>query len=77
MKEKARRLGDIISRVNAEILRHQEPSGEDGTVQEEPVPIHIPPDENCTHHWKIETPAGETSMGTCGLCGGAREFSNF
>ncbi len=31
----------------------------------------------CAHHWQIETPAGETSEGTCKLCGATRSFLNY
>lgn len=31
----------------------------------------------CSHHWQIETPAGETSLGVCKLCGATRSFANY
>ena len=30
----------------------------------------------CKHHWRLETPNGPTSTGTCKLCGASREFQN-
>jgi len=30
----------------------------------------------CTHFWKIRSPNGKTSMGTCKLCGEKRKFMN-
>lgn len=33
--------------------------------------------ENCVHHWRIESPDGPTSMGTCQRCGATREFVNY
>lgn len=33
--------------------------------------------EVCTHHWRIATPAGQTSTGVCVLCGARREFENY
>lgn len=30
----------------------------------------------CAHHWLIESPNGETSRGTCKLCGATKEFPN-
>ena len=38
----------------------------------EPSPVKI-----CTHHWMIESPQGETSMGKCKLCGDKRSFQNY
>lgn len=32
---------------------------------------------NPPHHWKIETPAGEMSLGTCKNCGESRFFRNY
>ncbi len=32
--------------------------------------------ENCVHHWIIDTPEGPTSLGQCKKCGLAREFCN-
>ena len=31
----------------------------------------------CAHHWQIETPAGESSLGRCKLCGTTRSFLNY
>ena len=31
----------------------------------------------CKHHWLIESPAGETSMGRCKICGEERKFQNY
>lgn len=31
----------------------------------------------CAHHWRIESPAGEVSMGVCKLCGASRSFANY
>jgi len=33
--------------------------------------------DDCSHHWLIERPAGETSRGTCQLCGASRDFLNY
>jgi len=30
----------------------------------------------CRHHWRIASPNGAISSGTCKLCGASREFSN-
>lgn len=74
--EKTRKFDDIISKINAqEILRYQA-SINSKIVQQETVALQKPPAEDCTHWWKIETPAGETSMGICAHCGGTRPFSN-
>jgi hypothetical protein len=32
--------------------------------------------EACAHWWRIETPNGETSRGTCKHCGAERSFAN-
>lgn len=34
-------------------------------------------EEDCTHHWLIASPSGETSKGVCRLCGAARDFQNY
>ena len=34
-------------------------------------------DATCSHHWRIEKPAGETSKGTCQICGASRDFLNY
>jgi hypothetical protein len=31
---------------------------------------------SCAHHWKIDSPSGGVSRGTCSRCGAKREFSN-
>ena len=33
--------------------------------------------EDCTHHWRIATPSGETSTGVCLICGASRQFQNY
>ncbi|MBI1885251.1 MAG: hypothetical protein HYS09_02885 [Chloroflexi bacterium] len=33
--------------------------------------------EPCAHHWLIENPNGETSIGVCKYCGASREFRNY
>jgi len=33
--------------------------------------------EECTHHWRIATPSGETSTGVCLICGASRQFQNY
>lgn len=30
----------------------------------------------CIHHWRIETPNGPTSQGSCRRCGATRAFLN-
>ena len=30
----------------------------------------------CVHHWRIESPNGRTSAGTCRRCGATRDFAN-
>jgi len=32
--------------------------------------------QNCIHHWIIDTPDGQTSYGKCRICGAVTEFSN-
>lgn len=32
--------------------------------------------QECAHHWMIETPSGETSQGICKHCGATRRFFN-
>jgi hypothetical protein len=32
---------------------------------------------DCTHHWLIASPSGETSTGVCQICGASREFQNY
>lgn len=29
------------------------------------------------HHWRIEEPNGETSLGVCKICGATRAFKNW
>ena len=65
----------IISKINAGIQRDQA-CIDNEIVQQEGVSTSKAPDQDCTHHWKIETPAGETSMGICAHCGGTKPFSN-
>ncbi len=33
-------------------------------------------DDQCVHHWTIETSQGPMSKGVCQLCGEQREFHN-
>lgn len=33
--------------------------------------------EDCTHYWRIASPAGQTSTGVCRICGASREFQNY
>jgi hypothetical protein len=33
--------------------------------------------DDCTHHWRIASPSGETSTGVCQICGASREFQNY
>jgi hypothetical protein len=33
--------------------------------------------DDCTHHWRIGTPSGETSTGVCKICGASRQFQNY
>ncbi len=33
-------------------------------------------DNQCAHHWIIETPEGPLSKGKCRLCGEERDFTN-
>ena len=32
---------------------------------------------SCIHYWKIETPKGELSEGTCEICGDKKMFRNY
>ena len=34
-------------------------------------------DNQCPHHWIIETSVGSTSKGVCRLCGEEQDFANF
>ncbi len=34
-------------------------------------------EKDCTHHWRIASPAGESSTGVCQICGASREFQNY
>ena len=36
----------------------------------------MPVKEACIHHWLLESPDGETSKGTCKLCGTEQSFYN-
>ena len=40
----------------------QADSGAEAQVAEEPQ------EPECRHHWRIDSPNGATSMGTCKLC---------
>lgn len=31
----------------------------------------------CTHHYRLEEPRGEFSLGTCKLCGSKKQFRNW
>ncbi len=46
---------------------------ETGIVTERIEGIEAP---SCRHHWIIESPAGNISLGVCKLCGAEREFYN-
>ena len=35
-----------------------------------------PEQENCSHHWVIDTPKGPISTGHCKICDMSREFMN-
>lgn len=35
-----------------------------------------PQEPVCQHHWRIASPNGATSIGTCKRCGAVREFMN-
>ena len=43
--------------------------------EREAAPVIIAEDE-CRHHWVIESPSGPTSRGVCKLCGTEKEFQN-
>ena len=46
-------------------------------VIEQPKPeIEAPAEPTCQHHWKIDSPRGALSQGTCKRCGEVREFRN-
>ena len=47
-------------------------------VIEKPAPIvtETPEGPICQHHWKIASPRGALSEGTCKRCGEVREFRN-
>lgn len=36
-----------------------------------------PESADCSHHWRIERPSGETSKGVCQICGASRDFLNY
>lgn len=43
----------------------------------EPVRAPNAQQKHCTHHWRIATPSGETSVGVCLICGASRQFQNY
>ena len=46
-------------------------------VIEQPKPeTEEPAVPTCQHHWKIDSPRGALSQGTCKRCGEIREFRN-
>lgn len=46
-------------------------------VIEQPKPeTEAPAVPTCQHHWKIDSPRGALSQGTCKRCGEVREFRN-
>jgi hypothetical protein len=46
-------------------------------VIEQPKPeTETPAVPTCQHHWKIDSPRGALSKGTCKRCGEEREFRN-
>ena len=48
-------------------------------VIEQPKPTtetEAPAEPTCQHHWKIDSPRGALSQGTCKRCGEVREFRN-
>ncbi len=52
------------------ILEHPDASNTALPEQAEPqAPV-------CQHHWRIASPNGATSIGTCKRCGAVREFMN-
>ncbi len=51
-----------------------EPSA-DITISSADLPPEMLP--TCAHHWQIETPAGESSLGRCKICGATRSFLNY
>lgn len=44
--------------------------------QSRPDDSDAPPVAKCPHHWLIERPDRETSVGVCKYCGAVRSFSN-
>jgi hypothetical protein len=44
--------------------------------QERPAEELVPEAPVCRHHWRIESPNGATSVGSCKRCGEVREFQN-
>lgn len=68
--------GTMHDRLAAHLLRVREKhdNNTDGELQE--TDNLTPPDENCTHFWKIDPPKGPTSHGRCKCCKGEKIFSN-
>ena len=57
-----------------------------GVIQELPkltsaedtsVGTDLPEVPTCSHQWVIDSPAGPTSRGVCGLCNEERQFQNY
>ena len=42
----------------------------------EQIEIEEVEDNGCNHRWKIDSPNGPTSQGTCMTCGAVSEFKN-
>jgi hypothetical protein len=38
--------------------------------------VEVPKQQDCVHHWIIDTPDGESSYGKCKRCGKVAVFSN-
>ncbi|MFC1925435.1 hypothetical protein ACFLW2_01910 [Chloroflexota bacterium] len=45
---------------------------EEVTIRKDP-----PVQQDCRHHWKIQSVAGPISRGVCKLCGTKKEFGNY
>jgi hypothetical protein len=45
----------------------------DGTMQNK---VEVTEQQNCIHHWIIDSPNDDTSYGKCKRCGTVAEFSN-
>jgi hypothetical protein len=41
------------------------------------TPIHFPNEARHAHHWVIDEPNGETSLGRCKRCGESKAFKNW